>query len=131
VAALLGYGNTAFAQADASHLLAAARREGIRLAQSSAPAPKQDESWIVRHPVAFGTLVGTGAGAAIFRDPRGALIGAGAGAWGGLIGSAVHQSHTKHKVGVGTKIGIAAGAATIVVLSFLTCYGAGGCGGVS
>jgi hypothetical protein len=101
------------------------------VAQSSTPVFKQDENWIVRHPVAFGTVVGTGAGAAIFRDPRGALIGAGAGAWGGLIGSAVHQKNTKHKVGTGTKVGIVAGGAAIVVLSFLACYGAGGCGGVS
>jgi hypothetical protein len=59
------------------------------------------------------------------------LVGAGAGAWGGLVASALHKARAGEKVGVGTKIGIAAGAVGIIVLPLLACYGAGGCGGVS
>lgn len=64
-------------------------------------------------------------------DPRVALMGTGVGAWGGLIASAMHKARHKEKVGVGTKIGIAAGAVGLIVLPVLACYGAGGCGGSS
>lgn len=125
-------------------LHAAVRREAARLAQTPAPDPqtvnKQDPGWIARHPVLVGTVIGTAGGAALSRvdtigganhDPRVALIGAGAGAWAGLIASAVHKSRSKEKVGVGAKIGIAAGAVGLIVLPALACYGAGGCGGSS
>ncbi len=123
---------------------AAVRHEAARLVQSAAPLPQtatqQRPSWIRRHPVVAGTLIGTGAGAALSRieaiggvnhDPRVAIIGTGVGAWSGLIASAVHKARSKEKVGVGTKIGIAAGAVGLVVLPVLACYGAGGCGGFS
>ena len=122
--------------AEREPLMAAVRRTGRTLGQSSGPAPKQ-ESWIVRHPVIAGTLIGTGAGLALSRvdaiggrnhDPRVALIGAGAGAWGGLVASAVQKARARKKVGTGTKVGIAAGAVALVVLPVLACYGAGGCG---
>ena len=122
-------------------LQAALLRERARLAQSPAQAqPPQGGGWIVRHPVVVGTLVGTGVGAALSRseaiggvnhDARVALAGAGAGAWGGLVASAVHKARIKEKVGAGTKIGIVAGAVAIAVLPWLACYGAGGCGGSS
>ena len=157
VAALIACGSTASAQrsppaglseggatvvrsADEGPLRAAVRREGVRLAQSSAQVPKQGQSWIVRHPVIVGTLIGAGVGAGLSRieaiggvnhDPKVALLGAGTGAWGGLIASAVHKARTKQKVGVGTKIGIIAGAVGLIVLPVLACYGAGGCGGSS
>lgn len=117
----------------------AVRRAGMPREQSAGSVP-ETESWIVRHPVIVGTLIGTGGGLALSRvdaiggmnhDPRVALIGAGAGAWGGLVASAVHKARTKQKVGLGTKIGIAAGAVAIIVLPVLACYGAGGCGGSS
>jgi hypothetical protein len=53
---------------DEGPLRQAVRRAGERLAQSSAPvlpAGAQDQSWIARHPVIVGTLIGTGAGLAL------------------------------------------------------------------
>jgi hypothetical protein len=90
--------------------------------------------------VIVGTLIGTGVGAGLSQieaiggvnhDPKVALVGAGVGAWGGLIASAVHKARTKQRVGVGTKIGIIAGAVGLIVVPVLACYGAGGCGGSS
>lgn len=133
---------TAAPTAGEAPLYAAMLREATRLAQSPVPrpSPEQEHSWVVRHPVLVGTLIGTAGGAVLARtravgganhDPRVILLGTGVGAWGGLIASAVHKAHAKEKVGVGTKIGIAAGAISLVVLPLLACYGAGGCGGVS
>jgi protein-S-isoprenylcysteine O-methyltransferase Ste14 len=160
-ASLIACGSTAFAQrslavglsevggtvvrsADEGPLHAAVRREGARLAQSSAPDPQtahqQGPRWIVRHPVIVGTVIGTGGGAALSRveaiggvnhDPRVALIGTGAGAWGGLIASVVHKARAGERIGVGAKIGIVVGAVGLIVLPVLACYGAGGCGGSS
>jgi hypothetical protein len=160
VACVLAWGSSASAQPTAvagptqmrgvvqhagEGLLPAAVRHGAaRLVHDAAPLPQtatqQRRSWIRRHPVIAGKLIGTGAGAALSRidalgganhDPRVALIGTGAGAWGGLIASAVQKARSKEKVGVGTKIGIAGGAVGLVVLPVLACYGAGGCGGFS
>jgi hypothetical protein len=95
---------------------------------------------VERHPVILGALIGAGSGAALSRtralgganhDPRVMLAGTGAGAWGGLVASAVHKARAREKVGVGAKMGIAAGAVGIFALPLLACYGAGGCGGVS
>ena len=133
---------TAALSADEGPLHAAVRNAGARLIQSPAPGPqtRQGSNWVVRHPVISGTLIGTSGGAVLSRtrafggvnhDPRVMLIGAGAGAWGGLVASAVHKARAGEKVGLGTKIGIAAGAVGIIVLPLLACYGAGGCGGVS
>ena len=133
-------GDTLMQVADEGPFHAAVRREVARLVQGSAQVPQQNPSWIVRHPVIVGTLIGTGVGAALSRseaiggsnhDPKVALLGAGVGAWGGLIASAVHKARTNEKVGVGTRIGIVAGAVGLVVVPLLACYGAGGCGGVS
>jgi hypothetical protein len=116
-----------------------ARQTGTPQAESAGTAQKP-KSWVARHPVIVGTLIGTGAGFALSRvdaigganhDPRVALIGAGAGAWGGLVASAVQKVRAKEKVGLGRKIGIAAGAVGLIALPVLACYGAGGCGGVS
>lgn len=121
-------------------LHAAVRFEKTRLAQGSGQTAPSGGHWVVRHPVIVGTLIGTGAGAALSRtralggvnhDPKVALLGAGAGAWGGLIASAVHKARAGDRVGRGTKIGIVAGAAALAVLPLLACYGAGGCGGSS
>ncbi len=101
---------------------------------------KSGSNWFARHPVVTGTSIGTGAGLALSQvdaiggvnhDPRVALIGAAAGAWGGLIASASQTARAGRKVGVGTKIGIALGAASLTVLPVVACYGAGGCGGSS
>jgi hypothetical protein len=142
IAVLTVCSSTVFAQSGPPDgpLRASLRREGARLIQGSAQAPKQRESWIVRHPVILGTLIGTGVGAGLSQteaiggrnhDPKVALLGAGVGAWGGLIASAVHTARTGQKVGVGRKIGIIAGAVGLVVVPALACYGAGGCGGSS
>jgi hypothetical protein len=156
-ASLIACGNTAFAQdstagaisdiggivaptADEGPLHAAIRRAGAQLAQSPALTPQAQPNWVVRHPVITGTMIGAGAGAVLSRtqavggynhDPRVMLVGAGAGAWGGLVAGAIHKARAKEKVGVGTKIGIAVGAVGMIVLPWLACYGAGGCGGVS
>lgn len=143
---LLACGNSVWAQTadDGRPLLAAAQREGVRLAQSGAPgwqpAGTSGGNWIVRHPVLAGTAIGAGAGLALSQidtiggrshDPRVALIGAGGGAWGGVIASAVQSARAGKRVGVGTKVGIVAGAVGLAVLPLLACYGAGGCGGSS
>jgi hypothetical protein len=160
-ASLVACGNTAFAQGslggalgeasgtvvrsgDEGPLHAAVRRAGARLAQGSAPDPQtagpHRPNWIVRHPVMAGAVIGTAGGAALSRvdaiggrnhDPRVALIGTGAGAWGGLIASVVQKARAREKIGVGAKIGIVAGAVGLIVLPVLACYGAGGCGGSS
>lgn len=126
---------------DAPSLRAAARREAIRLADAvPQPATPPQSGWIGRHPVIVGALIGTGAGAALSQvdaiggkshDRRVAVLGAGVGAWGGLIASAVRRVRAGDKVGAGTKVGIIAGAAALVALPVLACYGAGGCGGTS
>lgn len=123
-------------------LRAALRRETAALAaqRSTAPNPDPDptpsSSWWSRHPVLAGALIGTGGGAVLSRvdaiggqshDPRVALIGTAAGAWGGLIASAVQKSRRHEKVPAGTKALIAGGAVSLVVVPYLTCYAAGGC----
>jgi hypothetical protein len=144
--ALMTWGSAAAAQpADGDRpLLAAAHREGVRLAQAGgtggqgAGAPRGN--WLVRHPVVAGTAIGAGAGLALSQldaiggrshDPRVALIGAAGGAWGGVIASAVQSARAGKRVGLGTKVGIVAGAVGLAVLPALACYGAGGCGGSS
>ena len=125
-------------------LHAAVRRETTWLVYGTRPdhqtVTKPGPNWFVRHPVMTGTLVGTGAGLVLSRvdaiggvshDPRVGVIGAAIGAWVGLISSAAQTSRAGHKVGVGTKIGIAAGAVGLIVLPVAACYGAGGCGGSS
>lgn len=140
VASLLGAG-AAHAEDDGL-LLAAAKREAARLSAAAAVAtpPAGRGSWVARHPVATGALVGTAAGLALSRvdaiggtnhDPRVAFIGTAVGAWGGLVASAVQQSRSGRRVRRGTKIGIAAGAVAMIVVPWAACYGAGGCGGVS
>jgi hypothetical protein len=98
---------------------------------------QQRSNWFARHPVLAGTLIGSAGGAVLSqveavggagRDPRVTLIGTGIGAWAGLIASAVQQSRAGRKVSTGAKLGIVAGAASLVVLPVLACYGAGGCG---
>jgi len=157
VTGLVAWGSTAFAQStvpagldedtaatvrqsEEGPLRVAARREALRLAQSALQVPQSKERWIVRHPVLTGTLIGMGVGAALSRvdaiggvnhDPKVALLGAGTGAWAGFVASAVHKARTGQKVGAGTKAGIVAGAAALIVLPIVACYGAGGCGGSS
>ena len=157
VTGLVACGSSAFAQStvspgldegpaatvrrsDEGPLRIAARREALRLAQSALQVPQSKERWIVRHPVLTGTLIGTGIGAGLSRvdaiggvnhDPKVALLGAGAGAWAGLVASAVHKARSRQKVGAGTKAGIVAGAVALIVLPIVACYGAGGCGGSS
>ena len=142
--ALAGYGIPAFAQervAGEGPLRAAVRRLEAPPQKPSSQRPSlQNPGWLVRHPVVAGTLIGAGSGLALSHvdaiggaghDPRVAVIGAGAGAWTGLIASAVHKARTGEKVGPGVKTGIVIGAAALVALPVLACYGAGGCGGSS
>jgi hypothetical protein len=108
--------------------------------QNTGTAPS-DEGWIARHPVVFGTVVGAGGGVVLQATscgkrpcrvgPAGLLLGSGAGAYGGLIGSAIHNARHHRPVTRRTKIGIVAGAIGAAVGVFVACYGAGGCGGVS
>jgi hypothetical protein len=122
----------------------AVRREAARLARGAASdqqtANKPDPNWFVRHPVIVGTLVGTGVGVALSRsdaigganhDPRVALLGAGVGAWSGLVASAARKARAREHIGLGTKIGIVASAVGLAVAPVVACYGAGGCGGSS
>ena len=82
-----------------------------------------------------GTLIGTGAGLALSQvdsigsvnhDPRVGVLGASIGAWGGLIASASQKARAGQKVGAGTRIGIAAGAVSLIVLPVLAIHSAGG-----
>ena len=134
-------GSTVWAQTagDGQPLLAAAQREGVRLSQASAPGSQPHGAaggnWIVRHPVVSGTAIGAGAGLALSQidsigglnhDRHLVLVGAGGGAWAGLIASAVQSTRAGKRVGLGTKIGIVAGAVASTVLPALALYGAGG-----
>jgi hypothetical protein len=129
-----------------SRLLAAAFAvclvPGLAAAQSppSRPAASSSERWITRHPIVTGTLIGAGTGliwqGALCSGPSckpgtAALVGAGAGAYGGLIASAIHKARLKQPVGRKTKLGLVAGAIGAIAGSVLVCYGAGGCGGAS
>jgi hypothetical protein len=141
VLSVLGCGPTVWAQ-PAGHgqpLLAAAQREGVRLAHASAPGSQpggaSGGNWIVRHPVVSGTAIGAGAGLALSQidsigglnhDRHLVLVGAGGGAWGGLIASAVQSTRAGKRVGLGTKVGIVAGAVASTVLPALAFYAAGG-----
>jgi hypothetical protein len=124
-------------------LHAAARRAAV-LAESTVsdrqPAKAQQPNWMVRHPVIVGASIGTGVGLILSRfdtiggvnhDARVALVGTAVGAWGGLIASAAQKKRAGNTVGIGTKIGIVAGAIGLVVVPVVACYGAGGCGGSS
>ena len=125
----------------AGPIAAAARREVARVsAATSAGAQTGRAGWVARHPVLTGALAGTVAGLALSRvdaiggvnhDPRVAFLGTAVGAWGGLIASAAYDARHGRRVGLARKLGIAAGAVTLVAGPWLACYGAGGCGGVS
>lgn len=122
-------------------LRAAARREVARVAATTSVGAQTGRAgWVTRHPVMTGAAAGTVAGLALSRldaigganhDPRVAFLGTAVGAWGGLVGSALYDARHGRRVGLGRKIGIAAGAVALVAGPWLACYGAGGCGGVS
>jgi len=133
-------GGTAVSPVDEGPIHLAIRALAVPPAGGTAQSSTQRESWVVRHPVVTGTLIGTGVGAilsgtdavgGVDHNPAVMLAGAGVGAWSGLIASAVHQRRTGKKVGAGTKFAIIAGAVSLVVLPLVACYGAGGCGGTS
>lgn len=120
------------APARASPLAAAAAREAARAATASLLGPPvhshAGEPWIVRHPIASGALIGTGAGALLSTrerfgagDIRFTLLGTAVGAWGGAIGSAVHQRRGGQRVSGGTTLGIVAGALGLVVWPATVC----------
>ena len=109
------------------------------VAQRSAPSSPRG-GWVVRHPVLLGALIGAGVGSVWQAGTcRGSscnvgiagLVGAGSGAYGGLIVSAIQKARRQQPVDRRTKIGLAAGAVGAAAGTFLACYGAGGCGGVS
>jgi hypothetical protein len=159
-ASLSAYGGTAFAQDSVnpdrtepsravdggvtdSPLHAAIVREGTRLARAAAMAQTSavpQSNWFVRHPVLAGSLIGTAGGAVLAQtraigganhDLRVALVGTAAGAWTGMVASAIHKARLEEPVGTGTKIAIIAGAIGFIAVPLVACYGAGGCGGVS
>jgi hypothetical protein len=93
-----------------------------------------------RNPVLLGTLIGAAGGAVWQASACGGiscnvgtagLVGAGVGAYGGLVASAIQKARAKQPVSRGMKIGIAAGAIGAVGGAWLACYAAGGCGGAS
>jgi hypothetical protein len=112
-------------------------RDAARQPQS--PAAPRRENWSQRHPVLLGALIGAGTGLIVehsncgLSSCRGVVAGAftGAGAWGGLIASAVHKRRMGQPVGWKIKAGLVGGAVGAALGAFLFCYGAGGCGGVS
>lgn len=120
-------------------LHAAVLREGARFAQRLASSPEatatRQRPWIARHPVIAGALIGTAGGAVLAQtrtvggvnhDPRVALLGTAIGAWSGVVASAVSKARAHEPVSIGTKIAIAAGAVSLVVLPLVASYAAGG-----
>lgn len=112
---------------------------GDSVAQRSSPSSPRG-GWVARHQVLLGTLIGAGVGSAWQAGTcRGSscnvgiagLVGAGSGAYAGLIVSAIQKARRQQPVDRRTKVGIAAGAVGAAAGAFLACYGAGGCGGVS
>jgi hypothetical protein len=110
-----------------------------RLAQSpAASSPRQ--SPLGRHPILLGTAIGA-AGAAVWQASAcggsscntgtAALVGAGVGAYTGLVVSAVQSARAGRPVSRRVKVGLAVGALGAVAGGWLACYGAGGCGGSS
>jgi hypothetical protein len=97
-------------------------------------------SSVGRHPVLLGAGIGA-AGAAVWQASAckgsscnvgtAALVGAGAGAYTGLVVSAWQSARAGRPVSRRAKIGLAVGAIGAVAGGWLACYGAGGCGGVS
>jgi hypothetical protein len=131
------------ALSDRADAAAALRRPAVfrdALARATQPSTSSRGNWASRHPILLGTAIGA-SGALVWqaasckgsscKPGTAALVGAGAGAYGGLIASAIGKAAKKEPVSRGTKIGIAAGAIGAVVGVLLACYGAGGCGGVS
>jgi hypothetical protein len=110
-----------------------------RLTQSpSSTAPRR--STLGRHPVLLGTAIGA-ASAAVWQASAcggsscntgtAALVGAGIGAYSGLVVSAVRSARAGQPVSRRVRIGLATGAVAAVAGGWLACYGAGGCGGAS
>ena len=110
-----------------------------RLEQSpAASSPRQ--SPLGRHPILLGTAIGA-AGAAVWQASAcggsscntgtAALVGAGVGAYTGLVVSAVKSARAGRPVSRRVKVGLAVGALGAVAGGWLACYGAGGCGGSS
>ena len=104
------------------------------------PAPSSRGGWAARHPVLLGALIGAGVGSVWQAGAcRGSscnvgiagFVGAGSGAYGGLVVSAIQKARAQQPVERRTKIGLAVGAVGAAAGAFLACYGAGGCGGVS
>ena len=110
-----------------------------RLNQGPA-ASAPGRSPVGRHPILLGTAIGA-AGAAVWQASAcggsscntgtAALVGAGVGAYTGLVVSAVQSARAGRPVGRGVKTGLVVGALGAFAGGWLACYGAGGCGGSS
>ncbi len=93
--------------------------------QTTTPGTANDESWPVRHPVLLGTLIGASAGLVIQTQNCSDCWfltggGAGAGAYGGLIASAIHKARRRQPISRTTKAGLVAGTiASVLVASFI------------
>jgi hypothetical protein len=123
-----GQGRTKANEDDGGGVLQRAlRREVARAVQNPATAPvtANDESWPVRHPVILGTLIGVPVGLVIQGKNCSDcwfLTGAtaGAGAYGGLIASAIHKARRRQPISASTKAGLVAGTiASVLVASFI------------
>lgn len=131
---VLAFGTSALAHEREGLLLPAS--SGVVWAQAPAVAApaRERENWAVRHPVLLGTLIGVGAGFAIqaatcgddWNDGvwcwAGTAAMAGAGAYGGVVASAMHESRRGQPVSRRTKTalmvgGMAAGGATVFILT--------------
>lgn len=113
-------------------------RESKRVRWGSTAAPPQD-GWARRHPVLLGSMIGLGTG--LFVEGSGCGLSScrgriaapvtGAGAYGGLVASAIQKARAKQPISKPMKAGLIGGTVGVIVGSFLFCYGAGGCGGFS
>jgi len=114
---------------------------GARVVFTSQPAPARPRgNWSGRHPVLLGTMIGAGSlgaweaiacGGHSCHVGTAALVGAGAGAYGGVIASAIQRARRHEPVGRGRKIALVGGAVGGAVAVFVACFAAGGCGGAS
>ena len=110
-----------------------------RLTQNPS-VPTARQSSIARSPVLLGAAIGAGSVAAWHASEcRGsacntgiaALVGAGAGAYTGLIVSAAQSARAGRPVSRRVKLALVLGAVGAAAGGWLACYGAGGCGGTS
>jgi len=94
-------------RAVATHIAAAT---GQTLSATPADATNRRSTWIGRHPIAVGTLVGAGVGAALGKRGINLIVGAAVGAGLGALGTAIFTSAGSRATYVRPQAGAAPGS---------------------